>query len=368
MNGARLRSRVQAQPIHLRPDRFEALVSAHEAFLAGRRGGRRATLPFIIATGMSCTARRLSDASFEGADFTGSDFACSDFVRASLYCANLTRCDFTGARLQRADLRGATFNAAVLTGANLDGADLRAAVLWVSDEIHGLRRVGGRSASGASGEDEVPSDAVVYSVDFTNCSMQGANLRDANLKNANFSGANLHGAELVGAKLDGARLKGAILTGMDLSKLPISPSALAECVLEPSREAVARTDMIRRELDRAKDWITSGGKPASLDGLDLRPAAGFFRERLLAGLQGRGVLAIGVDFSGAQLQGASFEGADLRGARFEGADLRGVNFTDANLAHASFDGAQLGELELRPGLTLPARFDGAVVDGTGLEP
>lgn len=367
MSVAPLRPRVQAQPIHLRPERFEALVSAHEAFLAGRRGGRRATLPFIIAPGMSCDGRQLADACFEGADLTGTSFVRSDFTRASLFCANLSRCDFTEARLQRADLRGATFNAATLCGANLDGADLRAAVLWASDDVRGLRWVGGRASAGGAPEDEPPAEAVAYSVDFSNCSLQGAKLRDANLKNANFAGANLHGAELIGAKLEGARLKGAILTGMDLSKVSIAPSVLAECVLEPTLEAKARTDLIRRELDRAADWITSGGKPARLEGFDLRPAADYFRERLLAGLQAARTVAIGVDFTGAQLQGASFEGADLRGANFERADLRGVNFANANLAHVRLGGAQLSDLELRPGLTLPARFDGAITDGTGLD-
>jgi len=358
-----LRPRVQAAPIRLRPDRFEALVSAHEAFLAGRPGGRRAALQFIVAAGYSCDERRLADARFDGADFSGASFRRTDFSRASLYCANLAHCDLTEARLERADLRGAAFTGATLAGANLDQADMRAAVLWVRDEVAGLRWVGGRSPATAS----APEAPIAHGVDFTNCSLQGARLRDANLKNANFAGANLHGAELIGARLEGVHLKGAVLTGMDVSKLAIAPSALAGCVVEPSREACARVDDIRRELDRAHDWITTGGAPAHLEGLDLRPAGEHFRDRLLAGLQARGALAIGTDFSGAQLQGASFEDADLRGANFERADLRGVAFMGANLAHARFAGAQFGELELKPGLRLTTRLDGAVLVGTGLE-
>ena len=359
MTLARLTNQALSEPIKLKRERFEALVAAHEAFLAGRPGSRRATLGFIVAAGFDCDRRNLSDARLDGSDFTGTTFVGADLSRASLYCCNLSKCDFRGAKMQRADLRGATFAGASLSGANLDQADMRAAVVWASDEVRGLRWVGGRT-SGASGD---PKGALTHGVDFTNCSLQGARLRDANLKNADFSGANLAGAELVGAKLEGVRLKGAILTGVEVAKLAIAPAALAECVLDPTPEARARVGQIAHELDRAHDWITAGGKPAHLDGFDLRPAADLFQGRLLAGLHARNVTAIGVDFSFAKLQGANFEGADLRAATFVGADLRGANFTGANLAHAFFDDAELGELELKPGLALPIRFDGAILDG-----
>lgn len=361
MTLARMTSQSLSGPIRLRPDRFEALVAAHEAFLAGRPGGRRATLKFIVSPGVACDRRKLADARFDGADFSGASFVGADLRRASLFCANLSRCDFRGASLQRSDLRGATFAGARLAGANLDQADMRAAVLWASDEALGLRWIGGRSQPNAEGAEQA-----VAGVDFSNCSLQGAQLRDANLKNADFTGANLNGADLIGAKLEGVRLKGAILTGVDVQKLRLPAAALEGCVLAPTREAMARLDHIRREIDRAQDWITKGGSPAQLDGHDLRPAAELFAGRLLAGLRAREAVGIGADFTGAQLQGADFSGADLRAANFEGADLRGACFAGANLAHARFQGAVIGELELKPGLALATRFDGAILDGTGL--
>lgn len=363
MTLARLTNQALSEPIRLKRDRFEALVAAHEAFIASRPGGRRATLSFIIATGFNCDRRVLADARFDGADFTGTSFVGADLSRASLYCANLARCDFRRARLQRADLRGASFAGASLAGANLDQADMRAAILWASDEVRGLRWVGGRAAATQTGPDGDKGGPIAHGVDFSNCSLQGVRMRDANLKNADFTGANLTNAELVGARLEGVRLKGAILTGVEVARLAIAPAALKECVLDPSQEAHARVDHIKRELDRAHDWITAGGAPAHLEGFDLRPAIGAFVGRLLAGLQAKEATAIAVDFSGAQLQGASFEGADLRAANFTGADLRGVSFVGANLAHAVFHDAQLGELELRPGLRLPTRFDGAILVG-----
>jgi len=363
MTLARLTQQALSEPIRLKAERFEALVAAHEAFLVGRKGGRRATLGFVVASGFRCDRRNLADARFDGSDFSGTSFVGSDFSRASLYCCNLQGCDLRGARLQRADLRGATFAGAKLMGANLDGADMRAAVVWASDEALGLRWVAGRSGGGEAAD----QSGVAHGVDFTNASLQGARLRDANLKNANFTGANLAGAELGGAKLEGVRLEGAILTGVDVSRLGLAPAALRECVLDPTPAARARLDEIRRELDRTQNWITAGGKPAHLDGFDLRPAADLFQSRLLAGLNAKDSMAIGVDFSFAKLQGANFEGADLRAATFVGADLRGASFVGANLAHAFFDDAQLGELKLGPGAALPTRFDGAVLDGTILD-
>ncbi|WP_372781033.1 pentapeptide repeat-containing protein [Phenylobacterium sp.] len=361
-------SLVQTSPIRLKPDRFEALISAHEAFVAGRRGGRRAAFKFIVAAGYNCDRRVLAEGRFDGADFRGTSFVETDFSRASLFCANLSKCDFRRARMKRADLRGATLSGANLAGANLDGADLRAAVLFASDDINGIRWVGGRTGVGdASPNNTDLGEAVAHSVDFSNCSLQGASLRDANMKNADFSGANLSGADLGGARLEGARFLGAILSGIDVTRLAIGPTVLKGCVLDPSQEARARVDEVERELDRAHDWVATQGRPANLEGFDLRPASHLFRERLLAGLQAKAAMAIGVDFTGTQLQGANFEGADLRAANFTGADLRGVSFVNANLAHAVFDRADLSELDLHSGLKLATRFDGAVLDGCGLK-
>jgi uncharacterized protein YjbI with pentapeptide repeats len=362
MTLARLTNQALSQPIRLKRERFEALVAAHESFLVGRPGGRRATLGFIVASGYDCNGRLLADARFDGADLSGTTFVGADLSRTSLYCANLAGCDFRNAKMQRSDLRGATFAGASLAGANLDQADMRAAVLWASDEALGLRWIGGRSG-GAKTED----GQIAHGVDFSNCSLQGARMRDANLKNADFTGANLSNAELVGARLEGVRLKGAILTGVDVTKLSLAPSALRECVMEPTEEARTRVEHIARELDRTQDWITAGGKPAQLDGYDLRPASELFQGRLLPGLHAKETVAIGVDFSFAKLQGANFDGADLRGATFVGADLRGASFIGANLAHAFFDDAEIGELELRPGLALATRFDGAILIGTPIQ-
>lgn len=367
---ATLKSNLEPRGVRVDPARFEAIVRAHEAFAAGRPGGARALPRHIVAHGMRCDRRVLTDVDFTGADLTGSVFALTDFSRASFYCANLSKCDLRGARLIRADLRGAAFTGARLTGANLDEADLRAAVLCTADELQGLRWVGARAnMSGAKLDGASLTEANAFSVDFTNCSMRGVRLRFANLKNANFTDANLDGADFAGAQLRGARLHGAILTGVDVASLGLPAAALAGCLLEPDAKALDRLGDICRELDRAHLWVATNGAegaPAMLDGFDLRPAKSLFRKQMLVGLKARQAIGVGMDFTGSQLQGAVFDGADLRGADFTRADLRGVSFRNAKLAHAVFEDADFAPLPLSRGAERPTCFDGASLEGTGI--
>jgi uncharacterized protein YjbI with pentapeptide repeats len=359
------KTRTETRNVAMDPARFQAMLRAHEAFVAGK-GGSRALPRFVDLPGLRCERRLMVEIDFTGSDLSGGSFAGADLSRASLYCANLARCDFNDAKLVRADLRGAAFTGARLEAANLDGADLRAAVLCAADDEKGLTPIGAlASLVGARLNGADLSDAAAYGVDFANASLRGARLRNANFKNARFDGANLDGADLNGARLAGARFQNAVLTGIDVAALDLPPEALSGCLLDPTPEARARLDDIRRELDQADRWISShgaDGHPAMLDGLDLRPAATQFADRALAGLTARYSVAVGISFIDAQLQGAVFDGADLRGADFSRADLRGASFRGANLAHATFAGTDLSAL----GASGPANFDGATLDGTGL--
>jgi uncharacterized protein YjbI with pentapeptide repeats len=361
------KSRVEKRNARMDPARFQALLRAHEAFVSGK-GGARALPRYLDLHGLRCDRRLLVDIDFTGSDLTGGSFVGADLSRASLYCANLTRCNFNDSKLIRADLRGAVFSGAKLEAANLDGADLRAAVLCMADEEKGLTLMGAlASLVGARLNGADLSDAAAFGVDFSNASLRGARLRNANFKNARFDGANLDGADLNGARLAGARFHNAILTGVDIASLDLPADAFAGCLLDPSPAAKARLDDIRRELDESDRWVEShggDGRPAMLDGMDLRPAGGLFAGRLLAGMTARYSVAVGLSFAEAQLQGAVFDGADLRGADFRRADLRGASFRGANLAHAVFLGTDLSSL----GSSGPACFDDANLEGTGLAP
>lgn len=362
-----LKPRAEKRNARMDPVRFEAMLRAHEAFIAGK-GGARALPRYVDLKGLRCDRRLMVDIDFTGSDLTGSRFVGADLSRASLYCANLTRCNFNDAKLVRADLRGAVFTGAKLEAANLDEADLRAAVLCVVDEEKGFTLMGAlASLVGARLNGADLSDANAFGVDFSSASLRGARMRNANFKNACFDGANMEGADLSGARLVGARFHNAIMTGIDIARLDLPADAFAGCLLDPTPAARARLDDIRRELDESDRWVESHGDqghPAMLDGLDLRPAADRFAGRLLAGMTARYSIGVGVSFAAAQLQGAIFDGADLRGADFRRADLRGASFRGANLAHAAFLGTDLSAL----GASGPARFDDANLEGTGLAP
>lgn len=333
---------------------FLALLNGYQSFIEGRGDGRVVTARFLIARDMHADARRLHDIDFTGSDLSGSSFKGSDLRRANFYCVNLSGCDLSKTRLERADLRGARLAGADLSFSVMDESDLRGGLLMQADSERGLNRA---SFDGDGG------------VDFSNCSLRGARMRGANLKNADFSGANLDGADLAGAKLTGCKFQGAIMTGVDVSKLGLPKSAFEGCVLEPDEAAQDKLIQIRDEIERAHAWVTTGGKagrPAMLDGFDLRPAKELFRGRALIGLSAKGANAIGVDFSDCQLVSANFDGADLRAASFKSADLRGASFQNAKLTHAVLEGANIEPLAMRDGTVRLTRFDDAALDGARL--
>ncbi len=149
---------------------------------------------------------------------------------------------------------------------------------------------------------------------------------------------------------------------MNIAHLGVPPEALAGCVLDVTEAAVARADTLFDAIRAHHDYVVSAasrGRPASLDGEDLRVVRRSFAARALTGLAARRATAIGVDFSNAQLQGARFDGADMRECDFSGADLRGASFRGCRLAHARFDGARIGALDLADGRPMPPDFTGA---------
>ena len=108
----------------------QAVIAAHEAFIAGRNGGCRAFFRFQDLTGVNLMKRKLDGIEFIGCDLKDSSFALASMVTASFYCSSLKGADLRGSDLSRADLRGAILRGADLYRANLDGADFRKAVLY----------------------------------------------------------------------------------------------------------------------------------------------------------------------------------------------------------------------------------------------
>jgi uncharacterized protein YjbI with pentapeptide repeats len=340
---------------------IERVVALHERFLQGVSGGRRAVLKHASAPGIDCRRRVLNDADFTGANLAGSAFAGAHFERAALYCVNLEGCDLRAANLRRADLRGARLCGAVLSGAVIDEADMRAAYIGYAATDEGLGLLG----RGATAQHNAWTGG--SAADFTNCAMRGVRFCAANLKGANFTGADLGSADFNGARLTDAIFRDTILEGVDVEALGLSPEQLSGCLLAPTPAALARAEQIRERLQQAEDWVASDGRrgaPANIDGEDLRPLQGVFRERRLTALSAKHVRAVRLDFAGSTLQGAVFDGADLRGAVFDGCDLRGASFRGARLSHARFQSADLAPLALPDGRAYAASFAGAAMDRT----
>jgi uncharacterized protein YjbI with pentapeptide repeats len=339
---------------------LNAIMQAHERYVAGE-GGLRAQLAHANLDGLVLANRNLQEADFAGASLVGASLYGSVLNRVSFYCADLRDCDLRMTKLVRADLRGASFNGAKLAYAVLDNADLRAGMMMYAGA--GGTSLIGRNSPGAS-EPGSGSAQQPHGVDFSNCSMKGASFGNAKLDGANFTGALLQGAIFKNAILKNSVFKNAVLTGVNLADLQVPPEALEGSIQDISAQASARFGELKSRLDSHQQWIaTQGqqGRPAVLDGEDLRPLDKLLVGRPLSGLSARNAIGIGIDFSAGQLQAAKFDGADLRGANFSKADLRGASFRSAKLAHVLFDGADLRPLRLTDGAALSPDLTGAEV-------
>ena len=322
---------------------LNAALLAHERMLSYQRGAAKALLSRTKLDRLNLSNRNLAEADFSFASLVGATAFGTNLERANLQCADLRDCDLSSSRLIKADLRGASICGARLAFSKLDGADLRAATVAYK----------GPGASDAG---------QTLFVDFSNASLKGASFGHARLDGVNFSGAILEGANFKNAQITNATFKNAVLTGVNIDDLGVPPEALEGCVLDISAAAAAKTDGLIAVLEAHALCIESAaarGRPAVLDGEDLRVVRGKFAGRPLTGLSARRAMAIGIDFSNAQLQGARFDGADLRECEFAGADLRGASFRGARLAHAKFEQANLGSLKLPGGRVLAPDFTGA---------
>lgn len=327
---------------------LDAVLDAHNGYVK-KSGGMRAVLKLRDLSGLKLSNRLLDEADFTGTSLMGANASCSSFVRASLYCADLRFCNLRQANLQRADLRGASFGTADLAGAVLDYADMRAAIMLHTGSDGSMRK----------SREDLKREGALGGVDFRNASLRNVSLGNAKLIAPDFSGSLMQGARFVGATFIDAKFDGAVITGVNLAELKVPPEALKGCVCDPTPEAVAKSAGLRDAIDAHEHWVQTGGthgKPAVLDGADLRPLHGLLKQRNLIGISARNVMAIGVDFSGSMLQGAKLGGADLRGARFAYCDLSGASFRGAKLHHTSFERAKLGKLRLVSGEPLPTSF------------
>lgn len=326
------------------------VVLAHRNFLQRKPGGKRAQLAGATLCDLNLSRALLTEADFTGANLSRSRLVGTQLERACFFTAALFDCDLSNANLKSADLRGASLRGANLAFANLDGADMREALMFRVGE-------GGQFERNIAASEETLGGGV----DFSNCSMKGTSFNAVNLRGANFRDALLEQVSFKHARVTGVCLDGAVIS-QPASELPFSREEMKNCLLDPSREALARAHELFDRIKAHEAWVVTGARDGSagkLDDEDLRPLAKAFAGRALTALSARASIAVGVNFTRCQLQGANFDNADLRDASFAGADLRGASFRDAKLAHARFEGADIGPLPLRQGQVKAVDFAGA---------
>src|ERR1022692_1353046 len=123
---------------HLSQSELDMIVEAHERYISGRPGGKRAALRFVDFTGLEFSGRNLADADLSASVFDSARMAGTRLDRANLFGSDLRSADLRGASLGRADLRGACLRGANLTNADLTGADFREGQVVLPDRKSGL--------------------------------------------------------------------------------------------------------------------------------------------------------------------------------------------------------------------------------------
>ena len=214
---------------------LDMIVSAHEKFVTGKQGGKRASLRFMNLSGLDLSFRNLADADFSASILDGCRMVRTRLERANLFGADLRQADLRQAVLVRADLRGACLRGANLSLADLTQADFREGQVAVPHPRKGFDTLRHETRNGEADEVNFSGATLdgsqfagvsAFKADFSDCSLRGAKLSGANLKEANLSGAILDGADVKGANLEGANLTGAVMAGVDTSTARVSGASM----------------------------------------------------------------------------------------------------------------------------------------------
>ncbi|WP_437971052.1 DUF2169 domain-containing protein [Sorangium sp. So ce260] len=213
-------------------------------------------------SGADLTGARLSDADLSEATFDGADFSRvtarnlvlinADLSGAQLSGADLEQCTFIEANVEGVDFRGANLRASVFITGKGDGAVFRGA------KLDNIRLIAGSSFAGA---------------DFRGASLEQANLRGTCLRGSDFTEANLRSSDLsecdlTGARLDRAVAVGAMLTRADLTGASLSGIDLMEAVLQKAK--VDDANFERANLFRVDAAKMRGNAATSLKGANVK--------------------------------------------------------------------------------------------------
>jgi uncharacterized protein YjbI with pentapeptide repeats len=118
---------------------LDMIVTAHEKFVTGKQGGKRASLRFMNLSGLDLSFRNLADADFSASVLDGCRMVRTKLDRANLFGCDLRKADLRQANLVRADLRGACLRGANLAQADLTQADFREGQVAIPASSQGAR-------------------------------------------------------------------------------------------------------------------------------------------------------------------------------------------------------------------------------------
>lgn len=316
-------------------DILEKLV-AHQRWLRGIDGGKKARLHFVDLSDWTFENINLSRADLTGACLARANLRNANLEHATLFMADLDRSDLTGANLMGADLRGAILSRANLNNSRMEGADLSAGALK-------------QSCASPRGT----LQAGKHATDLRNASMKNAVLVKANLSDCDLTGANLDSANIDGANFDNAVLVETSFEGVN------GAPASGELHLSYGQDSVLDPQKLMQEH---RQFLESGGKSGSLLDLrdvhvedidfsnqDLRMAS--FRNCSLSNVKFINTDLDKSVFFECELTGCNFSNASLAGTGFRKSTLTGVGFRDAKLGTVTFDTA--------PDKRIPVSFEGA---------
>lgn len=277
-------------------------------------------------------------------------------VRQLRESRNCVECDLQNAALQSAYLQAANLTQANLAGADLRGADLRGALL------------------------------------------RQANLRNADLRETNLDGANLEGANLAGARLNNTYF------GNDIDRARLDqpwkivwrlvnePHAVADEIADFPEELVTISganlshsnlqsfsfvgSVLEGNLENS-DFSSTDLSGANFSELNVQNSSffaailndtNFANARLQNADFGQVSLAIGANFSSAQLHDTNFSQANVQEADFTDAFLIRANLATANLTRATltrtdFTEADLVRADLSDAILIDTLFPSAQMQG-----
>ncbi|MGB7441579.1 MAG: pentapeptide repeat-containing protein [Coleofasciculaceae cyanobacterium] len=219
---------------------------------------------------------------------------------------------------------------------------------------------------------QVSSGSAIFTLVLDNLDLSGINFRSAIL-----SGASLRGSRFYGmgedrrfgtfddwiTDLSGADLKEADLTGAILKQVSMNRTNLLRATL--NRADLSESLLLGANLSSAKligaSLRQAVLEDASLTGADLGEAT-----LTLANLRGASlgrVIAVGGDFSFADLTKSSWEGADLSRANLQEAQLQEANLSSTKLVGANLRNAQLKNTKLTNSNLSSADLRGANLAG-----